>query len=186
MAQETRVARRYAAALFGVAVRDETIDAIEQDLLVVETSFREIEYLRQAIRAPVIDGDRKHELLSEAFGEKITATTLNFLYLLVRKRRENVLEECIAEFRRLADERANRVFASVHSAVALSASQMTALSAALAKRTGKNVTVENRIDASILGGVRVLIGDEIIDGCLLDLPGAAEGRHDGRALEFRP
>lgn len=166
MANETRVARRYAAALFGVALQDGIVEAIARDLAVVEGFVKEVPYLRAVLMQPLITETRKRKVLSDAFGERITATTLNFLYLMVRKRRENMLDETIAEFRRLADEHANRVVAHVSSAVALSEQEIAAMTKALAQRTGKNVHVEAEVDPTMLGGVRVRIGDEVIDGGL--------------------
>ena len=166
MAKETRVARRYAAALFAVALQDDTVDVVARDLAVVEGFVREVPYLRAVLMQPLITESRKRKVLSDAFGERITATTLNFLYLMVRKRREDVLDETIAEFRRLADEHANRVVAFVSSAVPLSEQQLGAMTKALAQRTGKNVHVETDVDETMLGGVRVRIGDEVIDGGL--------------------
>src|SRR5579884_3864711 len=119
MASETRVARRYAAALFDVALRNDGVDTIANDLAVVEAFVKQVPYLRAVLMQPLITESRKRKVLSDAFGERITATTLNFLYLIVRKRRENVLDQTIAEYRRLADEHANRVVAHISSAVPL-------------------------------------------------------------------
>lgn len=166
MAKETRVARRYAAALFTVALQEDTVDAIARDLDIVEGFVRGVPYLRAVIMQPLITEERKRKVLSDAFGERITATTLNFLYLMVRKRREDVLDETIAEFRRLADEHANRVVAFVSSAVPLTEQELSAISRALTQRTGKNVQVAANVDDTMLGGVRVRIGDEVIDGGL--------------------
>ncbi|HEX5323949.1 MAG TPA: F0F1 ATP synthase subunit delta [Capsulimonadaceae bacterium] len=166
MAQEIRVAKRYAAALFDVALRGDSVEAVANDLTVVELFVREVPYLRAVLMQPLITEQRKRKVLSDAFGERIAATTLNFLYLMVRKRRENVLDETITEFRRLADEHANRVVAHVSSVVPLSEEQLSTLARALQRRTGKNVHIEAQVDDTMLGGVRVRIGDEVIDGGL--------------------
>jgi F-type H+-transporting ATPase subunit delta len=152
--------------LFDIAVRDNTVDVIATDLAVIEGFVRDVPYLRAVLMQPLVSDAQKIKVLSDAFGERTTATTLNFLYLLVRKRRENLIEEDIAEYRLLADEKANRVSALVQSAVPLTDDQLTAITAALEKRTGKNVRVTTEISTDILGGMLVRIGDHVIDGTL--------------------
>jgi F-type H+-transporting ATPase subunit delta len=166
MKKDSRAASRYSSALFDIAIRDNTIEAIAADLNVVEAFVREVPYLRAVLLQPLVSEDQKLEVLFDAFGERTTATTLNFLYLIVRKRRENLIDEVIAEFRRLADERAGRVSAHVTSAVPLTTSQLESITIALQKRTGKTVTVTSDVSAEIIGGLLVRIGDQVMDGTI--------------------
>lgn len=164
MADDTKVAKRYAAALFEVAERDGAIEAVSADLDLLERFLSELPELRSLVLHPLVTDERKRKVLSDAFGDRMTATTLNFLYLLIRKRRETALDDVIADYRVLVDEKLGRVIARVQSAVPLSAAQVKALKAALSTRTGKNVEIEASVDPSAIGGLRVRIGDNIIDG----------------------
>jgi len=166
MATDIGVSKRYAAALFDVARREDAIDAVMTDLELIETSGDQIPYLRAMIRQPLIAQDRKRLVLSAAFGDKTTATTLNFLYLLVRKRRVNLLSDIVVDYRAMVDEAHGRVVARVDTAVALDKKQLSALQQALARRTGKNIEIQAGIDPSMIGGVRVRLGDTIIDGSI--------------------
>jgi F-type H+-transporting ATPase subunit delta len=164
MSKDTRVARRYSAALFDIALRDDTVEVILTDLILVEAYLHDVQYLRAVLLQPLVSERQKIQVLSDAFGERTTATTLNFLYLLVRKRRENLVDEVIAAFRQLADDKAQRVSAHVQSAVPLSPEQLSQITAALEKRTGKNVRLTSEVTADIVGGLLVRIGDHVIDG----------------------
>lgn len=164
MADDTRVAKRYAAALYDVAVKDNTVQAVASDLVLVERFLAEVPYLNAMVMHPLASDDRKRKVLSDAFGDRTTATTLNFLYLLVRKRRETTLANVIREFRRLVDEQLQRVVAQVHTAQPLTTGQLSALKTALSQRTGKNVEIEAFVDPDVIGGMRILLGDNIIDG----------------------
>jgi F-type H+-transporting ATPase subunit delta len=166
MNKDIRVARRYSSALFDIAVRDDTVDVISSDLTLVESFVRDVPYLRAVLMQPLVSEDQKVKVLSEAFGDRTTATTLNFLYLLVRKRRENLIDEVIADYRRLADEQAGRVTAHVKSAVPLTGDQLIAITKSLQLKTGKNVQLTTEVTAEILGGLLVRIGDHVIDGTL--------------------
>jgi len=164
--KDTRVAKRYAAALFAVAHRDGILDAVTQDLTLVERFLQEVPYLRAVILQPLVSEDRKVLVATEAFGDRTTATTLNFIKLLISKRREELIDEVIRGFRQLALEQANIVDAEVSSAVALTPAQEQKLVASLESMTGKNVRIHFVIDESIVGGVVVRLGDTIIDGSI--------------------
>jgi len=166
MNKDTRVARRYSSALFDIAVRDNTVEVITADLDLIERFVREVPYLRAVLLQPLVSDAQKIKVLSDAFGDRTTATTLNFLYLLVRKRRENLIDEVIAEYRKLADEKAERVTAHIQSAIPLTESQVKAITKALEVRTGKNVRVTTEVSTDIVGGLLVRIGDHVIDGTI--------------------
>ena len=119
--KDTRVARRYAAALFGIAVRDNILDAVAEDLTLISRFVAEVPYLRAVLMQPLVSDERKNKVATDAFGDRVTATSLNFLKLLIRKRREDLIDECVRQFRVLLAERNNTVEAIVYSAVPLAA-----------------------------------------------------------------
>ena len=162
--KDIRVARRYAAALFGIAVRDDILDAVAQDLTLISRFVAEIPYLRAVLLQPLVSDERKNKVLGDAFGDRVTATSLNFLKLLVRKRREDLIDECVREFRALLAERSNSADAIAYSAVPLSPAQAERLTQSLQAMTGKTVHLTAELDPTMLGGVIVRLGDTIIDG----------------------
>ena len=162
--KDTRVARRYAAALFSLARQGEIVDAVQQDLALIQKLFSEVNYLRSVLVEPLVSEDRKLSVVNAAFGDRITETTLNFLKLLIRKRREPLIDECVREYRELVLEAANTVDAEARSAVDLSKEQITRLKAGLEQMTGKVVRLIVSSDQSVIGGVVVRIGDTVIDG----------------------
>lgn len=162
--KDIRVARRYAAALFGVAQRDGILDAVEQDLTLISRFIAEVPYLRAVLMQPLVSDERKNSVITDAFGDRITASSLSFLKLLVRKRREDLIEECIREFRVLLAEHANTVDAEASTAVAMTPEQQERLTQSLQAMTGKTVRLTTQVDPDMLGGVIVRLGDNVIDG----------------------
>lgn len=165
---DVRVARRYASALFEAARKDgeQGIESAGADLTVVAEMLASVKYLRAVLEQPLVSQERKMRVIEDAFGPRLGPTTLNYLTLLVRKRREPILAASISEFRRLADEHAGRVSASVEAPRALSDDQLQRLCAALEQRTGKTVLLTSTIDETMMGGLRVRIGDDVIDASL--------------------
>ena len=126
--------------------------------------LEEVNYLRAVLLLPLISDDRKYKILDDAFGDRVTASSLSFLKLMVRKRREDLIEEALREFRVLLAELENTVDAEAASAVPLTAEQSASLTASLQTMTGKTVRLTAHLDPSLVGGVVVRIGDTVIDG----------------------
>lgn len=162
--KDTRVAKRYAAALFEVGKRDGILDAVGEDLLLIERLVEEQPVLRGVMTQPIITEDRKDKMVSDVFGDRITATSLDFLKLLIRKRRSDLVLETISEFRTLLADHLGIVDATAQTATAMTSDQVTRLTASLEKMTGKKLNLTTVVDGSIIGGVVVRIGDNIIDG----------------------
>jgi len=162
--KDIRVAKRYAAALFGVAKRDGILDAVEADLLLVSRFLAEVPYLRAMLLQPLVSDERKYKVAGDAFGDRVTPYTLSFLKLMIRKRREDLIEEALREFRALLAEFENTVDAEAASAVPLTEDQMTRLTQSLQTMTGKTVRLTTHQDTALVGGIIVRIGDTILDG----------------------
>ncbi len=162
--KDVRVAKRYAAALFGIAKRDNILDAVTADVLLIERFIAEVPYLRAVLLQPLVSEAKKDKVATDAFSDRVTATSLNFVKLLIRKRREDLIDECIREYRALVAESQNRVDAVATTAVAITPQQTTQLILSLERLTGKNVSLTTVIDPDILGGTIVRMGDTIIDG----------------------
>jgi len=175
MADDTRVAKRYAAALFDIALRDDKIDQVLDDVTLIERFLREVQYLRAVIYQPLVSDEHKRDVIRKAFETRVSATTLNFLLLLVRKRRETLAEVMLADFRRRVDDHLGKIVAEVQSAVPLSATQINALTKSLVQRTGKVVDVKTSVNPELIGGLLIRIGDNVIDGTVRT--GLADLRH---------
>ncbi|MDQ2799642.1 MAG: ATP synthase F1 subunit delta, partial [Armatimonadota bacterium] len=113
---------------------------------------------------PLVTETRKNKVLDEAFGSRISPTSLNFLRLLIRKRREDLIDEVMRDFRALVAAQQNRVDAIATTANPLSPGQEERLTQSLQSMTGKTVSLTTNVDPAIVGGVVVRIGDSVIDG----------------------
>ncbi len=164
--REVRVAKRYAAALFGLADRDGIVESVTADLALIERLLNDVPYLRAVLNQPMVSQNQKNKVASDAFGDRVTATSLSFLRLLIRKRREGLISECAREFRVLVALRDNTAEATASSAIALTAAQTEGLTRSLERLTGKRVLLHTEVDTGMLGGVIVRLGDTVIDGSL--------------------
>ncbi len=162
--KDVRVAKRYSGALFAVAKRDGSLDAVTADLALISRFVAEIPYLRAALLQPFSSDAKKYKIADDAFGGRVTASSLSFVKLLIKKRREDLLEECIREFRVLLAVHNNTVDAEAATAIPLTPEQAERLTESLHTLTGKTVNLTTTVDPALVGGVVVRMGDTVIDG----------------------
>ena len=164
--KNSRVARRYAQALFEFAVERKQLEAVEGDLRLLAKQLDAVENLRQLIESPVIPKPAKVAGLKSAFEAAVQPETIRFLMLLVEKRREAHLLTIVEEFDLLMDVHRGIQRGDVYSVNALSEAQLRALKKQLDEMTGKDIRLRQHIDASLLGGLVVRIGDHVYDSSL--------------------
>jgi F-type H+-transporting ATPase subunit delta len=163
---DLRAARRYATALFNVAIRQNGLDAIERDLKTVLDLWDQNPKIAEAMGRPQIPSETKGRIWQQLLEGNVQPLLLKFILLLVDKRRIDLLPAIGDEFQRLSDEQRQIVRAQVTTATPLPRDQADALRVNLRARTGKSVELVEAVDPSIVGGVVLRIGDRIIDGSI--------------------
>jgi F-type H+-transporting ATPase subunit delta len=120
--------------------------------------------LQELLARPDVEPERKLEAIREGLGDQFTGTIIALLAALVRHQRGEQVAAVAEIFEELADEAAGVVRAEARTVVPLTEQQRARLAAVLSRATGRRVVLEERIDPGILAGVRVQIGDRLIDG----------------------
>lgn len=158
------IARRYAEALYEAAkdagLTREIGEQLEQLLRVLKTD-RELDL---AFRSPALTASRRRQLLEECFQGELHPFVLNLCQLLWTKGRENSLPSVVTAYRQLLRKDEGLLTAEVVSAANLTEEQLAPLRQALEKRFGQPVVIEMKVDRSLLGGVRVRVGNTVLDG----------------------
>jgi len=157
-------AKRYAKALHELAQEKDMLKQIEEELSAVVEAMQNVKELHNVIYNPRVREKDKKAILRQIFEGQVSTVTLNFLCLLVDKHRENLIESILTQYIEMANETLGIVKAVVKTAVPLNASQIDRISDKLCAMTGKKITLSTEVDKSIIGGVVIRIGDEIIDG----------------------
>jgi len=158
------VAGTYSEALFDVAVEAGKIEAFLDDLNGVVDALETYPEFFEMFKTPKISVDEKKEILENVFDGKISQEVLNFLKIIMDKRRGNEIETITKAYEERVYEYKGIEKATVVSAVPLSDAQTKEIVGKLEALTGKRIEITGEIDKTILGGVTVRIGDRIIDG----------------------
>ena len=158
--------RRYASALLSAAEEGNFLDQIVEELQVIKAVLEHSRDLVQALRSPLVNGDKKIHIFEEIFKDSIGDKMFLFLKLVCRKKRAGLLPEMIDEFQILLDDRRGIINVDITSAVKLSDEQSCELVRRLEVYTGKKIRPKMSENERLIGGVSVKIGDTIFDGSI--------------------
>ncbi len=161
---ERTLAKRYAAALIAVAIKEGIVEQVEGDLLALKTVYQQDARYRLALHQPSIPKAGRKKLLRKPFEGRSNQAFLDFLDLLVDKNRVDILPEIADMFDMLADATQGVVRVGVSSAFPLNDKQRETLKSKLASLTGKKIEMRESVDRKHRGGVSVRIGDSVLDG----------------------
>lgn len=156
-----KIANVYANSLFELAKEQDKIDVCKQ----AYDDFIEIyraENLKNIFSNPIIDDKDKIELIDKIC-ESQERIFKNFLKVLVRKGRENHIEECYTEFSNIVSQEKNEVTVEIKAAKKLSDEQINQIVGGIEKSMGKKVVVKETIDPNLLMGFDVLVDGELLD-----------------------
>ena len=158
------IANRYAEALFQLSEEENITKEIYNELHDVVEVIKNNKELDNVLKSPLVAKNEKTQLIEALFNNKINNDLKNFLKILVEKGRISSLKSIELTFKELLNDKQNIIEGTVISAIALTEKQVKELEEKLSKKYNKNVTLENEVDQSILGGVLVRLGNTQIDG----------------------
>ena len=157
------VARRYAEAFFSIAREKEIVDQLQQELEKIVSVIESTENLPEYFAHLLIPAKAKKEVANKIFGGQVSQLTLNFLNMIIDKRRETYIGLISEEYRDMADELRNITKAELTAAAPVSEADMKNLEQNLSAKTGKTVQLSLKVDPGLIGGLKIRIGDQIVD-----------------------
>jgi F-type H+-transporting ATPase subunit delta len=160
---ESRVAIKYATALFRTAKRTDQVESISHDLEALSGLLSKNVLLKSFVESPQVEEKDKKKLLTSTFKPLISEALFSFLMLVLSKHRIQYLELMTNEFQRLVKDDQGIVEARLVTARVLDPPLAEELRVELERTTGKNVEMKLEKDPSLIGGILIVLGDKIID-----------------------
>lgn len=161
MAELATLARPYAEALFQVASKGDLKQVVEQiDAVAAVAADAQ---LRQFADNPKATAEQVLDVIAAVVKTPLGDTAKNLLSTVIANGRLTVLPEIAAQFHVLVNERSGVSDAQVFSAFAIEPAQMGALVTTLEKRFGRKLNATVQIEPELIGGIRVVVGDEVLD-----------------------
>ena len=153
-----------AQAALVAAEADGALDDVEDELFRFARLLEREPQLRAALTDPGLPDERKSGLLRTLLGDRARPATLRLVEVAVTRPRGRSLETVLEELSRLAAARRQRLVAEVRVAAPLDRDQAERLSLVLGRIYGRTVQLQVAVDPTVLGGVQVRVGDEVLDG----------------------
>lgn len=161
------IAGRYAQALFDLVRDAGGIDALSAQIDELASAYDASADLRDLTVSPLYDRQQQEAALGKLSAKMgLSPELANTLRLMARNRRLFALPQFVAKLRGLIADARGEVTADVVSAQALSDAQTTRLIGALAAKSGKKVKLNARVDESLIGGMIVKLGSQMIDSSI--------------------
>lgn len=160
------IAKRYAVALFEAAQEKQQTVSVQTDLKELQKVFAAEKQFDELLVSPKFSPEQKKELMGQLFNGA-NQLVLNTLYVLIDAGRIGEIDNLIEDFLELANEASGVADAKVYSTRLLSDEESSAISTAFAYKVGKqSLHIQNVIDPSLIGGIRLQIGNQIYDSSI--------------------
>ncbi len=160
MAELATIARPYAEALFKAAGADAaSMTGWLEELAAVADNAQ----LLQFADDPNTSDQQVYDVMTGVIKTALPAAGQNFLRAVIENGRVGVLPEIAAQFQVLKNAQQGTSDAIVYSAFDIDASALRELSTVLEKRFGRKLNLKVELQPELIGGVRVVVGDEVLD-----------------------
>lgn len=161
---KTRIAKRYARALFELASEENRIEEVARDLALLDELVASNAAVRDGLTSPVKSGEDKAQLLAAIVeASAIDTMVANFLNVVLEARKMAVLPQIAATYAAMADDATGKLRGEVITPMPLEDANRETISKALSKALDKEVILEARQDPSLMGGMVARVGNLVFD-----------------------
>jgi F-type H+-transporting ATPase subunit delta len=158
------VASAYARTLFDLASVADSVDATDEGMTAATVAVRGNLDLREALTDTSVPAETKRAILREVFGETVTPEALAIVTLLVERGHTTAIGDVARLYREITETERGIVVAEVATAVPLDDALRASLTDKLAASLGRPVSLRERVDETILGGIVIKVAGRVLDG----------------------
>ncbi|MBI4320077.1 MAG: ATP synthase F1 subunit delta [Chloroflexi bacterium] len=158
--------RRYARAIFDLAISKDDYDTWLADLKDIRDFMRQPE-VAQIVQNPEVPFEQKRKVIDAGL-PALGTLPKNFVYVLVSKRRTELIDSIVDEFERLTNEQRGVAIAEVTTAVPLDEDMARTVAERLAALSGKKIVLRLSVDPAIIGGLVARVGDKLINASVAE------------------
>jgi len=160
------IANRYAKALFKLALEQENLEQVNNDIRLLQSYCSEAEGFIELLISPVIKPQQKKDALHSVFEKKIESSTMSFIDLLITNNRESLLEEVNRGFIGMYKREKGIKSVTLYTAIEMDQQQLDALNQFLQKQFNAPVEINLKVNPELLGGFKLTIDGKMADASL--------------------
>ncbi len=161
--RDIKVASRYAKSLLGIAVEENKLEELHNDMQLINKVCDDNRELELLLKSPIVRTDKKEAILEEVFGKNISQIAKSFISIILNKKREGLLPDIANAFVDAYKKHKNITTATVTSAIQLTKQQKDAVVKLLNTQGKENVDLVEVVDEEIIGGLILRVGDKQVD-----------------------
>jgi F-type H+-transporting ATPase subunit delta len=163
----SNISKRYARAFFEIAAEEKQLERYYNELKQFSSIISQSAALLEFLANPVFDQVSKKNVVEKIISKlQLSSMTINFIKLLVDKKRIEVVPDIEICYRQLMDAALKKVRVNLKTAFPLSAEMQAYISSSLEKVTGRHVEMTVEKDPALLGGIVIGVGDTLYDGSI--------------------
>lgn len=159
----TRVAYRYAQALLDLSTEKNVVDKVNADMVQLANVCKESKDFANLLKSPIVESKKKREIFNTLFESKMEKMSVDFMDLIIKNSREDVLPAIAEGFVKLYKKKNNILEVSVISASKLDEGTKSTIIEKVKKSFNGTIELQESIDPSLIGGFIVRIDDKQID-----------------------
>ena len=160
------VSRNYADALLQAAVEKNKLDTVAEELQEFRKLVDESSELRLFFRTRKVSTAEKMNALSDIFSEKLDEFVLNLIEALLKNKREDLIGEVVEAFGQAVREYKNIAPVTAFTATEMSDDMRKTVTDSLKAQLGKDIELTEKVDESLIGGIRLWINNTVYDGSI--------------------
>ncbi len=163
----TRIASRYAKSILDLSIETGKLEDVLTDMRMIDKAIDNNREFYLMLKSPIVNGDKKMDVVLKVFHDKISEITENFISILMRKNRESWLPEIIDEFIKQYNQHKNITRVKIITAQAISPEMQTVILNKLRATAGlKEIELTTAIDDTLIGGYILQWEDNLIDNSI--------------------
>jgi len=164
---ESKVARRYAKSLLGLATENNITEKVFSDMQLISSACQNSRDLALLMKNPIINTDKKDAVIKSIFSGKVDQVTLTFMNLMTKKGRESYLTDIAQEYINIYKESIGIKVAYVTTATPMDDQLREQVLDIVKKMKGSKIELVETVNKNIIGGFILRIGDEQFDASVL-------------------
>ena len=162
----TRVAYRYAQALLDLSVEQNIVEKVNADMVQLSNVCTESKDFANLLGSPIVDSKKKNDIFKVLFESKMEKISIEFMNLIIKNSRENILPQIADSFINLYKKKNNILDVTVTSATKLDNTAKKKIVEKIKKHFNGTIEMIEKVDASLIGGFIIQIDDKQIDASI--------------------
>ena len=162
----TKLGRRYAKSILDLAAERGELESVRADMEHIQGTINRSRDFRRFLQSPVINPGKKIKVLNEVFAGQLSELTFQFINIITKKGREGDLDAITEGFMQQYRAKMGIAEATVTTAFELGDAQREQIRAKLKEATGKEIQIVEKVDPSIIGGMKLRVADKEYNGSI--------------------